>query len=134
MKVQLSSMNLAVATVGSTLICRDRAAGEESPTVVPSLADPLRGIAPVTQSRLSSSEVLPLRYGPTSAAQRGPDGGFWGMNPPGFGALEPNFFFVVSLRRPALGKGFRCDSGLTGEAEAVLAKTGEAAKPLICFP
>ena len=76
MKVQLSSMNFVDATVGSTLIWRARAAGEWSPTVLPSLTEPLRGIAPVTDSRLSSNVVLPLRYGPTRAAQRGPDGCF----------------------------------------------------------
>jgi hypothetical protein len=51
--------------------------------------------------------VLPLRYGPTSAAQRGPDGGFWGMNPPGFRRARTEFFFVVFLRRAGFGKRFQ---------------------------
>jgi hypothetical protein len=66
-----SPMKVAWAAVISMLIWRARASGAVSPTVVLSLMLPLRWIAPQACSRLSIKLVLPLRYGPTSATQRG---------------------------------------------------------------
>ena len=50
-----------LAAVTSTLIWRDLASGALSPTRVPSFAVPLRWIAPVAISMLSSRVDLPLR-------------------------------------------------------------------------
>lgn len=45
MNVHSSSRNLVVAMFSSVLIWRARASSEESPTVLPSLTEPRRGIA-----------------------------------------------------------------------------------------
>src|SRR6185503_1256863 len=72
MNVHLSPRYSQCAAESSVLICRLRASAVKSPTEFFSLVEPLRGIAPQTDSSDSSSVVLPLRYGPTRAAQRGP--------------------------------------------------------------
>src|SRR5215472_3954827 len=51
-----------------------RASGLPSPTVVPASTVPWRWIAPVRARIASSSVVLPLWNGPTSAMHRGPLG------------------------------------------------------------
>jgi hypothetical protein len=68
-----------LVTLYSTLIWRFWASGELSLTVLPSLMVPLRFTAPAAKKMLSKSEVFPLRYGPTIAAQRGPDLSFVGI-------------------------------------------------------
>ena len=60
-KVQRSPRNSAPATLTSTLMLRARASGALSPTLLPSRTEPLRVVAPVANSKLSSSVVLPLR-------------------------------------------------------------------------
>ena len=61
---------VVVATLTSVLIWRSRASVDASPTVLPSPALPLRLMRPVTNSRLSSSVVLPVPFGPTNATLR----------------------------------------------------------------
>src|SRR5260370_30444962 len=70
-KVQLSPRYLAVAVLTSVDICRARASGVASPTMLASLTEPRRLVTPQAKRMASSSVVLPERYGPTSAAQRG---------------------------------------------------------------
>src|SRR5579862_7187861 len=65
-------MKLAVAKVASTLILWWRASLLASPTVLPASIVPWRWIALVRARIASSSVVLPLWNGPTSAMQRGP--------------------------------------------------------------
>src|ERR1700682_5245333 len=65
-------MKVVEATVSSTLILWSRDSLLESPTVVPASTVPCRGIAPVRARIASSSVVLPLWNGPTSAMHRGP--------------------------------------------------------------
>ena len=67
-------MKLVVATDSSTLILWWRASLLASPTVVPASTVPWRWIAPVRARMASSSVVLPLWNGPTSAMHRGPRG------------------------------------------------------------
>ena len=57
---KLSPRNSKFTGEISTLILRDFASAEESPTVFPSLIVPLRLIAPVVNNRFSSKVVLPL--------------------------------------------------------------------------
>src|SRR5258707_13258809 len=80
-------MKFVVATETSTLILWWRASLLASPTVFPASVVPWRGIAPVRARIPSSSVVLPLWNGPTSAMHRGPDAlvPFCAMYPP------PNF-------------------------------------------
>src|SRR5882757_381145 len=66
-------MKLADATEISTLILWWRASLLASPTVFPASMLPWRGIAPVRARIASSSVVLPLWNGPTSAMHRGPE-------------------------------------------------------------
>src|SRR5580700_2775690 len=65
-------MKLVVATESSTLMRWCRASLLASPTVLPASMVPWRWIAPVRAKIASSSVVLPLWNGPTSATQRGP--------------------------------------------------------------
>src|SRR5450631_4058930 len=67
-------MNVVVAAVRPTPILWWRASGLASPTEVPASTLPARGIAPVRANIASSSVVLPLWNGPTSAMHRGPRG------------------------------------------------------------
>src|SRR5215831_8066266 len=69
--VQRSPRKLAFATLSSVDICRARASGEWSPTELPSRTLPRRLVLPPACSMASSKVVLPERYGPISAAQRG---------------------------------------------------------------
>jgi len=73
-KCQVSPRNSPVAAEISTLMLRLRASGEASPTVLPSFWLPRRSIAPQVCRSDSSKVVLPLKYGPTSAATRGAAG------------------------------------------------------------
>src|SRR6266540_779224 len=66
-------MKLVVATESSTLMRWWRASLLPSPTVVPVSTVPWRWIAPVRARIASSSVVLPLWNGPTSAMHRGPE-------------------------------------------------------------
>src|SRR3972149_5516927 len=66
-------MKVVVAKVASTLILWLRASLLASPTVVPASTVPWRWIAPVRARIASSSVVLPLWNGPTSAMHRGPE-------------------------------------------------------------
>src|SRR5882757_2509625 len=66
-------MKLADATEISTLILCWRASLLASPTVFPASIEPWRWIAPLRASIASSSVVLPLWNGPTSAMHRGPE-------------------------------------------------------------
>src|SRR6476469_1026200 len=68
-------MKLVVATESSTLMRWCRASLLASPTVLPASMVPWRWITPVRARIASSSVVLPLWYGPTSATQRGPVAG-----------------------------------------------------------
>ena len=61
MRVQASPWYSQVAKLASTLIWRALASMEASPTVFPSLTEPLRGRAPATKRRLSIKEVFPER-------------------------------------------------------------------------
>src|SRR5215470_5067295 len=65
-------MKFVVATETSTLILWWRASLLASPTVLPASIEPWRWIAPVRARIASSSVVLPLWNGPTSAMHRGP--------------------------------------------------------------
>src|SRR6202142_2918026 len=65
-------MKFVVAAVSSTLMRGWRASLLASPTVLPASTVPWRWIAPVRARIASSSVVLPLWNGPTSATQRGP--------------------------------------------------------------
>src|SRR5215510_3862824 len=65
-------MKFVVATEISTLIWWWRASLLASPTVFPASVVPWRWIAPVRARIASSSVVLPLWNGPTSAMHRGP--------------------------------------------------------------
>src|SRR3954465_14086345 len=67
-------MKFVVATEISTLILWWRASLLASPTVLPASTVPWRGMAPVRARMASSSVVLPLWNGPTSAMHRGPFG------------------------------------------------------------
>src|SRR5258706_1912182 len=67
-------MKLVVAAVRPTPILWRRASGLASPTEVPALTLPARGIAPVRANIASRSVVLPLWNGPPSAMHRGPRG------------------------------------------------------------
>src|SRR3972149_4593274 len=67
-------MKVVVAKVASTLILWLRASLLASPTVVPASTVPWRWMAPVRARIASSSVVLPLWNGPTSAMHRGPLG------------------------------------------------------------
>src|ERR1700682_866919 len=67
-------MKVVEATVSSTLILWSRDSLLESPTVVPASTVPCRCTAPVRARIASSSVVLPLWNGPTSAMHRGPVG------------------------------------------------------------
>src|SRR5215469_10620476 len=69
--VQRSPRKLALATLSSVDIWRARASGEWSPTELPSRTLPRRLVLPLACSIASSRVVLPERYGPISAAQRG---------------------------------------------------------------
>ena len=60
-RVQRSSRYSAEAALVSTVILRARASAALSPTLLPSLTEPLRVTAPAANSRLSSRVVLPLR-------------------------------------------------------------------------
>src|SRR5262249_11140251 len=66
------------ATESSTLMRWWRDSAPASPTVVPASTVPWRWIAPVRARIASSSVVLPLWNGPTSATHRGP----FGLVPP----------------------------------------------------
>ena len=68
-----SPLKSAVATEISTLILWSRACLLASPTVLPASTVPWRWIAPVRARIASSSVVLPLWNGPTSAMHRGPE-------------------------------------------------------------
>ena len=63
-------LHVVVAALTSVLIWRSRASVDASPTVLPSPDLPLRLMRPVTNSRLSSSVVLPVPFGPTKATLR----------------------------------------------------------------
>src|SRR4051812_13685121 len=65
-------MKFVVATEISTLILWWRASLLASPTVLPASTVPWRWTAPVRARIASSSVVLPLWNGPTSAMHRGP--------------------------------------------------------------
>src|SRR5436853_197011 len=65
-------MKAVVATDISTLMAWWRASLLASPTVLPASTVPWRWIAPVRARIASSSVVLPLWNGPTSAMHRGP--------------------------------------------------------------
>ena len=65
-------MNSAEATESSTLMRWSRASLLASPTVLPASTVPWRWIVPVRARIASSSVVLPLWNGPTSAMHRGP--------------------------------------------------------------
>ena len=69
-KVSVPPSCSIVAALTSTLMPRSRASVEESPTMLPSPTLPLRPMAPLTKSRLSSNVVLPLPLAPTSATFR----------------------------------------------------------------
>src|SRR5947207_12382284 len=69
--VQGSSRKVALATFISVDIWRARASAEWSPTELPSRTLPRRLVVPLADSIASSRLVLPERYGPTSATQRG---------------------------------------------------------------
>src|ERR1700730_2773783 len=66
-------MNVVVAADISTLMWCSRASLLASPAEVPASPDPMRWTAPVRASSASSSVVLPLWNGPTSAMHRGPE-------------------------------------------------------------
>ena len=90
MNVMRSPMKSVSATLTSTLIWWARASGEASPTVLPSPVVPWRVTAPVRARIASSSEVLPLANGPTSAMHRGP-------------AILPPFVPFVDMALPPHG-------------------------------
>src|SRR5947208_11737311 len=69
--VQGSSRKVALATLISVDICRARASAAWSPTELPSRTLPCRPVVPLANSIASSRLVLPDKYGPTSATQRG---------------------------------------------------------------
>src|SRR5205814_3241901 len=69
--VQGSSRKVALATLISVDICRARASAAWSPTELPSRTLPCRPTVPLANSIASSRLVLPDRYGPTRATQRG---------------------------------------------------------------
>src|SRR5438105_5396345 len=69
--VQGSSRKVALATLISVDIWRARASAAWSPTELPSRTLPCRLVVPLAKSMASSRLVLPDRYGPTSATQRG---------------------------------------------------------------
>src|SRR5256885_2554227 len=69
--VQGSSRKVALATLSSVDICRARASAAWSPTELPSRTLPCRPTVPLANSIASSRLVLPDRYGPTRATQRG---------------------------------------------------------------
>src|SRR2546428_2521614 len=69
--VQGSPRKVALATLISVDIWRARASAAWSPTELPSRTLPCRLVVPLANSMASSRLVLPDRYGPTSATQRG---------------------------------------------------------------
>src|SRR5712672_3533077 len=69
--VQGSSRKVVLATLISVDIWRARASAAWSPTELPSRTLPCRLVVPLANSIPSSKLVLPDRYGPTSATQRG---------------------------------------------------------------
>src|SRR3977135_1880757 len=69
--VQGSSRKVVLATLISVDIWRARASAAWSPTELPSRTLPCRLVVPLANSIPSSRLVLPDRYGPTSATQRG---------------------------------------------------------------
>src|SRR5579872_58683 len=71
-KNQRSPRYVACAGLISVDICRARASGAESPTVVWSFWVPRRWMVSAAKRRDSRRVVLPDRYGPTRAATRGP--------------------------------------------------------------
>src|SRR5207302_10826761 len=66
-----SPRKVALATLISVDIWRARASAAWSPTELPSRTLPCRLVVPLANSMASSRLVLPDRYGPTSATQRG---------------------------------------------------------------
>src|SRR5712691_13332717 len=105
-------MKLVVATESSTLIRWWRASLLASPTVVPASTVPWRGIAPVRARIASSSVVLPLWNGPTSAMHRGPE------------ALVPFCAISASLAHPRRGL-----LGTMGRATIVSGNRGDWQEP-----
>src|SRR2546428_1546409 len=69
--VQGSPRKVALATLISVDIWRARASAAWSQTALPSRTLPRRPVVPLANSMASSRLVLPDRYGPTSATQRG---------------------------------------------------------------
>src|SRR5581483_2193588 len=106
-------MKLVVATESSTLMRCWRASLLASPTVVPASTEPCRWIAPVRARIASSSVVLPLWNGPTSAMHRGPLG------------LVPFCPISTSLVRPGSWTYY------PALKDIVSGKAG-AGKPLVC--
>src|SRR6266851_4613007 len=106
-------MKLVVATEISTLILWWRASLLASPTVVPASTVPWRGIAPVRARIASSSVVLPLWNGPTSAMHRGPE------------ALVPFCAISASLAHPRRGL-----LGAMGRATIVSGNRGDWQEPV----
>src|SRR5512132_4201431 len=99
-KVQVSPRYSVVAMLISVDICRARASAVPSPTVLPSRTLPLRLITPVSDSTLSSREVLPDRYGPTKAAQRGAERGLVTGILPEKRSLRPSAYRFVGPAPP----------------------------------
>src|SRR6187200_3332352 len=94
-------MKVVVAKVASTLILWWRASLLASPTVVPASTVPWRWPAPVRARIASSSVVLRLWKGPTSAMHRGP----LGLVPLPFPVAMDTSYCM------ALAGGFRADAG-----------------------
>ncbi len=69
-RLTLRSCQSNVATDAVIDICRAFSSGSVSEVVVPSTTEPMRLIAPASNSNASCSEVLPLPRWPTSATLR----------------------------------------------------------------
>src|SRR3984893_10363470 len=98
-------MKLVVATVTSTLILWWRASLLASPTVVPASTAPWRCTAPVRARIASSSVVLPLWNGPTSAMHLGP------LGPPSLSPMTVSIVVIAPCGGPS-GYRFRGEGGL----------------------
>src|SRR6266702_3560898 len=91
-----SPRKVALATLISVDIWRARASAAWSPTELPSRTLPRRLVVPLANNMASSNVVLPDRYGPTSATQRGALGIEILHYNPGLAALRRGHPFYIT--------------------------------------
>src|SRR6266446_8237130 len=125
-----SPRKVALATLSSVDMLRARASAAWSPTELPSRTLPRRLVVPLANNSASSNVVLPDRYGPTSATQRGALGIEILHYNPGLAALRRGH--STSADRGAPPPPRQSESGITphpGPSPRVRGEGGPASSP-----